>query len=214
MKKALLIAGSLALGSQAALAGEWDGFYVGGGIAQTEYTNSYTDRDYDWFGGTLEESTTRVTPSVHVGYNMSNENVVFGIEADYRQANMRTDTYYSFDVFKQDQFDSSMSARLRLGIASGNTLVYATAGVAQMETEHQWIEDDDVPDSWPAFENDKTGQAIGFGIERKVGDTLSIRGEWQRITLPHVTEFNIQRQHRFQVEDASESVGIGASFHF
>jgi len=35
MKKALLIAGSLALGSQAALAGEWDGFYVGGGIAQS-----------------------------------------------------------------------------------------------------------------------------------------------------------------------------------
>jgi len=52
---------------------------------------------------------------VHVGYNMQHNSAVFGVEAD---------------VDFGDQVDHLASLRGRLGYATGNLLIYGTAGVA------------------------------------------------------------------------------------
>lgn len=214
MKKALIIAGGLTLLSQGALANDWDGFYAGVGVAHTTYSHSLTDIDYDWFGGTFTESTSSLTPSVYFGINFSNENVVYGLEADFRYAEMGTDTFYAQDDFRQDEFNHSYSLRARLGVTSGSSLLFFTAGAAQMDVSHSWYEIADLPDSWPKKGNYKIGRAFGAGIEHKVGDNLSVRAEYQNVALPGDTRLNNSQGNRFEFEDEYEAVSVGATFHF
>lgn len=214
MKKALIIAGSLSLLSQGALAGEWDGFYAGAGVANTTYSHSITDIDYDWFGGTFTESSTAVTPSVYFGFNLSNENVVYGIEADFRSANIDTNTFYAQDVYRADKFDDAYSLRLRLGVASGKSLFFAALGGAQMNVSHSWSEINDIPDSWPKKGNYKIGRAYGVGVEHKVSDSISVRAEYQNVAIPGNTRTNIASAFRFEFEDEYDAFNIGAAFHF
>lgn len=214
MKKALMIAGSLSLLSQGALAGDWDGFYTGVGVANTTYSHSITDIDYDWFGGSFTESSTAVTPSVYFGYNLSNENVVYGLEADYRSAGMSTETFYADDVYREDKFDDAYSVRLRLGVASGKSLFFAAIGAAKMDVSHSWSEINDIPDSWPAKGNSKIGRAYGIGIEHKVADSVSIRAEYQNVALPGDTRTNNADAFRFEFEDEYDAINVGAAFHF
>lgn len=115
----------------------WTGFYIGGNIGAT------------WPQDDLQivEDEAQFVGGGHLGFNWQTpSNFVIGVEGDVNFA---------------DEFDYLASARGRLGLAFGRTMLYGTGGVA-----------------FAGFSNDaldeETGWVAGGGVETKVQDNLSL----------------------------------------
>jgi len=112
---------------------------------------------------------------IHVGYNWQRDNWVFGIEGDIDWSGMNEGPVeVSTDSFKGD-VDFLASLRGRLGVTvmgDGNTLAYATAGVAYVDSEqilHNGSAQEVISHDW--------GGVIGAGIEHKFTPGISARLE-------------------------------------
>jgi outer membrane immunogenic protein len=168
-KTALVGASLLVLGSAAASAADvyarggsykdevayapaitWTGFYLGA-HAGGSFDNTIEVEDEGTFD--LDEG---FVGGVHVGYNWQRaNNVVLGLEASLSSIDSETDGV--------DVNDYLATVRGRLGYAMGNTLVYATGGVA-------WLGyDEDFEDLDAGF-----GWVAGAGIEHKLTNRISL----------------------------------------
>ena len=135
----------------------WAGFYVGGHIGATlERPGLY--HDHDFFIGTDIDNS--LTGGVHFGYNWQTpSNWVYGIEADIG--------LIDDEVFDTDVTDYLATIRGRAGIANGNSLLYATAGIAFLGYS------DDVVD-FTGVDDTAVGFVVGGGIEHKLSSRFSI----------------------------------------
>lgn len=136
----------------------WAGFYLGGHIGVT-LTDDVEARykDYTVFGETIDNA---LTGGVHVGYNWQTpSNWVYGVEADLDLINDKLEGY--------DVTDFLASIRGRAGIASGNSLIYATAGLAYLSYNKDFVGGDGADDS--AF-----GFVGGVGYEYKFTNNFSV----------------------------------------
>jgi len=155
MKKLLLTATILALGAGSALAADlpnqvyskapammpvalynWTGLYVGGNAGGVWANPSYTNlANTSTFGGASVGSTFTQNGSGfigggQVGYNWQASQWVFGVEASYSGANVKsTTTNFVDDVF-QNQLRSLLLVTGRIGYASNNWLLYGKGGYA------------------------------------------------------------------------------------
>lgn len=119
---------------------DWTGGYVGLSFGRLD-TQS---------GGTSEEGGIY---GIHTGYDYDFGNVVLGGELEYLGA----DDYELGGV----DIDNMTRAKARLGYDFGRTLVYATAGAANIETAA----------------GDDTGAVGGLGLDYKVTENFTIGGE-------------------------------------
>lgn len=121
---------------------DWTGFYGG---AQIGYADIDGDADLEgddaFFG-------------LHAGYDYDFGSFVLGGEIDYDATNVDLNDGAA-------EIDSVARLKLRGGYDLGNTLIYATAGVAQADTSV----------------GDETGQFIGVGVTHRIGDSYSIGAE-------------------------------------
>lgn len=134
----------------------WTGFYAGGhvGVAFNNDDSFFFDNQGNRYN--VDDDDTAWLAGIHVGYNWQKPSGwLLGIEGDVSFA---------------DNIDYLATVRGRLGYASGQTLVYATGGVAFLGLDDSFhyadffFEDSDTQTGWVA----------GLGVEYKLRQNVSI----------------------------------------
>jgi outer membrane immunogenic protein len=121
-----------------------------------------------------------------VGYNHQFDNAVIGVEADWAFGGEIGSNEEPAEMTYMD-FDSIATLRARAGMAFDNTLIYATAGVALIDS--RFYSTDAPMGSGLEVEDSKwlTGLAIGAGVEHAFTDHLSGKMEYMYIGAPTTT---------------------------
>ena len=136
----------------------WTGFYVGGHLGAT--FGDGIDVTVTGLGDDTLEIDNALTGGVHVGYNWQTpSNWVYGVEADLDFIN---DDFVDAAGREFDATGFLATIRGRLGYAYGNSLLYATGGVAFLEYDEGLAADTGV------------GYVVGAGFEHKLSDKFSI----------------------------------------
>lgn len=158
------MAADMVVKAPVASAYNWTGFYVGanGGFAWDRQSVSFTPNDnvtatfFIPFGGStppgaISPTGTSAIGGFQAGYNwQTNPKWVIGVEADFDWSNLRSNGVSNFLIFpvaplggpaniqSSQNIDWFGTVRGRLGyVATPNTLLYATAGVAYAHSTEQ-----------------------------------------------------------------------------
>lgn len=145
--------------------GPFSGFYLGSSAGAG--ISHYKMKSSDPTDPVLSDRDTTFAGSSYAGYNLQCGNVVVGIEGEFGHIgseNKGTITQPGITTNFADKIDWFYTLRGRLGITiSGDTLIYATAGLAGADVSHKV----DVPAL--GFSQDdsgwQTGWTVGGGIE-------------------------------------------------
>jgi outer membrane immunogenic protein len=197
----------------------WNGFKAGITLGASNYTNTWTDTDYDWYGGSLSYTKRKLAPAIHVGWDTQTGSIVYGVELDHSFNSAKTDRVYSTSpgnppqILKADELKSVTTLRGRMGLAVDSTLVYATAGLAKAKADHSWTRVSSPSGSFPSFSNDHTGLVYGLGVEHRLNQMFSIRAEYQHVNIPETKATNADG-YTMEVGEEVSTFAFGASFHF
>lgn len=134
----------------------------------------------------------------YAGYNFNVDPFVMGFEIDGSLSNMSgagKDTA-EFPLNPninglQSDLNGLGTARVRLGIANGQFLMYATGGLAIGATQDTYTYDNP-PNGWHdrwGKNSTSVGYALGAGLEYAMSETVSIRAEYMHVNLGN-TSFN------------------------
>lgn len=170
----------------------WGGLYFGGtigygwGSSETYYNNTartYSpDDDHPWTSNDPSGALAGVT----VGYNHQiNDKWVAGVEGDLSIADITgSDNMNWGDGHHwQTGWGSLATLRARVGYEyDPRTLIYATAGIAGVDSREYNIGDN--ADQSSDNSGWKTGWALGFGVERAFSDRLTGKIEYLHVGLP------------------------------
>jgi len=221
MKKILIaiVAALVATTALEAQEVQWSGLHAGAALGNVNYTFTWTDTAYSFYGASLTYSKQKATPSIEAGWDWQANGLVFGGEVNYTFASIKREVAYQtkvgdpVDVLKTDRLNHFTLFKGRFGPAFGKGLVYATAGIARISAEHTWITPEQPNYTWPTFSNDNTGFVAGVGVEQRLHKRLSIRAEFLKVNMPEVTSVNSGR-FPMEVSDDITTFRAGASFHF
>jgi len=179
---------------------DWTGTYagvnLGGATGSSDLKTSVGESNYfdtdniAPFNGT---GSTTVHPSGFVGggqigYNKQTDHIVYGIEGDFDALDLsaskgKTATYFD----NADQYTINQSTkttwlatvRPRVGYANGNSLVYATAGVAFTDVSaHASFSDGFDGVESASKKSTETGYVLGAGVAYALQGNWSISGEY------------------------------------
>ena len=131
-----------------AASADWSGFYAG---VQLGYA------DVDSNGGGLDGNGT--LGGVHAGYRWDFGQYVAGAELDYDTANI------DLGPVAGDTLDDVMRLKLMGGAEFGNSLIYATTGIARASAT---VGGADLSDN---------GYFLGAGIDYAIGERWTVGGE-------------------------------------
>ena len=165
---------------------DWTGAYIGVFAAAMATDGSY-DGTCDTGGSpclvnptytNIEHSGIGYGAGFVGGFNFQMDSVVLGIEGDWA---------FGGEVASNDEpgidtslsFDNIGTLRARIGVASGNTLFYGTAGLAAVDTEFTAMMSNKQSDSKWLY-----GWAAGGGIEHAFGSGIHARLEYLYLGLP------------------------------
>ncbi|WP_390914469.1 outer membrane beta-barrel protein [Pseudosulfitobacter sp. SM2401] len=150
--------------------GEWTGFYGGLQLGNLDVDGTGTADGDD------------VSIGVHAGYDYDFGRFVLGGEVDY--------DFTDVDLAGAATVDSVARLKLRAGYDLGRTLLYATAGVAQVDTSI----------------GSETGEFGGLGVAYQINDRFVVGGE----VLTH----SFDDIGGSGVEADATSINIRSSFRF
>jgi outer membrane immunogenic protein len=145
----------------------WAGFYIGvhAGVnwQQAHNVGSYASND-----GVDRTTSTGFIGGGQIGYNWQSGNFVFGLEVDGSWlSNKGTTTSFLDFAEAENKVRWLATVRPRFGLAVGNTMAYATAGVAFGGVKNRVEFDTFSPTPFSSVSESKTrvGWAVGGGIE-------------------------------------------------
>jgi len=135
----------------------WTGFY--GGV-QLEYGRG--DIDYGTVPGAAfpDGDIDGHLYGIFVGYRVDYGNIVFGTEFDYMAGSLDSDTPGI------DSIDSVMRATLELGVDTGNSFIYGTAGVHGTTV-----------DTTIAMDDMDWGPVYGIGMDYRLTERMTVGAE-------------------------------------
>ena len=179
----LCVATASLAGSPAAAAGnDWSGFYAGG----TFGTGTGGNLEYD-NGGLFEYDSLEPGTSFggFAGYNMQQNNTVYGGEIAYSQVDVPGFGPVGFPL---ETFNYFADAKARVGIVQNNFLLYGFAGYSFSNFE------------FPSGTNfDVSGLNFGAGVDVMVNEHMFVGGEYifrnlsgETDTPPQTQTTNIQ----------------------
>jgi outer membrane immunogenic protein len=180
---------------------DWSGFYIGGfagsgksdsewkGVGSgTEYNaNSinFADPAYDLGNFTNNLNGTSSVFGLYAGYNLQNNHLVYGLEADYGRLNKTKSAQLDGSegyVTLESKTKALGSLRARIGYTSDKFLVFGTAGIAFNDSDHKWVDQHLYgeainSDTLSRSSSLNTGWVAGAGIEYAVTDKVILKGE-------------------------------------
>jgi len=162
---------------------DWSGYYIGlqGGYSQTH--QDYKDIGYgddlgdDYYGSDAQPA---FVGGVHAGYNIQSGALVYGIEGDVEYNDGRNTWTAPGDWGYKAESGWQGSARLRLGYAFDQALIYATAGLAVGEFSFRdfcdWCSPQSISSSMSQV---RAGWTLGAGFQYALDDRWSVRTEYR-----------------------------------
>lgn len=233
MRKALLAAtalvGSVIFLVPGAQAFDWNGRYVGGVVGIVKSTGSI---DFEYFpiaGGpdSIEFDGIGGLAGITWGFNYKlSDKMVVGVEADASVASLKSSASGSNFDFPpwigefEETLESLLTLRGRLGALSpdGNTLFYATAGLAGGQvTLRSFIDNGIGPEPIAAT---TSGFAIGLiggvGIEHAIKDDLTVKAEILAYQLGSLSGIGDIGKGEFEATHNPSGIifRTGLNFHF
>jgi len=182
---------------------DWSGVYVGGYAGITVgRTGVNTSTIFDSNGYFLSSSVPAVnaagartiesngfTGGGQIGYNKQFGRFVVGAEADFgahriNKEILSGDEYpccvSQFEIAQSVKTNWLFTARPRVGVTAGPSLLYATGGLAMTDVEYAAVFTDNDSDALETaeFKKTRTGYAAGGGVEVKMSDRWSAKVEY------------------------------------
>lgn len=192
--------------SGAAMAQDWNGFYIGinAGHAWAKSdvmtATTYSTTAPAYFASTSVTSINadgigRIKPSgftggVTLGYNWQFGHGIFGLETDYNHFNQdesrsRTTVYpccapTSYTLWQNVDVDNIATFRIRAGWVNPHWMIYGTAGAAHTKINYSEVFTDTFASAYEASSqsHSKGGFVWGAGVEAQWAKHWSIKGEW------------------------------------
>lgn len=152
----------------------WTGFYLGGHAG-----GGWGDAD-TWIPShpTFTVETSGFVGGVHGGYNHQMGRLVLGIEGDWSASNVDGDHLSGGSNSERYSVEENWRASIRgrVGYAADRALFFATAGVAWVDLDTQYLH----PGSSPSEVRGTTatGFTVGGGAEYALSNNWSLRGEY------------------------------------
>jgi outer membrane immunogenic protein len=167
----------------AAVVNSWAGPYVGahGGFAWMRASQTITGGIFAcaaFDGATCTIRDTGAVVGGQIGYNLQQREWVFGVEADGSWSGLKKTVSFqpAFAHIKNEKIDWLSSVRGRLGWALGDTLFYATGGVAFAHFDSGWAQIGG--SARLQADSTRVGWVAGGGIERIFTRHWSARAEF------------------------------------
>lgn len=172
----------------------WSGFYIGavgaGGIHSVNTEDYWCDNACD--APSLEDWDASIGGLV--GVNWHNGNLVLGLAGDFSTGFDRSENVLFNDdpdgVVWSGEWNWYATARAVAGLATGNALVYVTAGAAFVDVDYAALQYDDgvfvcdTTQSCASYSDTETGFAAGAGIGFPLADHVNMTFEYLYIGLP------------------------------
>jgi outer membrane immunogenic protein len=167
----------------------WDGAYVG---AKGTYQWGKVKQGGDY-------NAKGLGAGLYGGYNMQNDKIVYGAEADMNYSGINAKTN---GVETEQRLNGSL--RGRVGYDLSPALVYGTAGIAATSLK---ASDKTSDDSKTLF-----GLTVGAGVETKITDSITARTEY-RFTNYQTQTFKLDSGARDRgLTEHQVNVGLGVRF--
>jgi outer membrane immunogenic protein len=216
---------------------QFGGFYVGANAGWAYHDHTWNDRDA-WSSensGDLQRSNVRTDKTGFIGgaqggYNWQTGCTVFGVEADYSWASVKSsayetdgDTGINLDsLLIENRLRGIGTVKARTGVVVDNLLLYVTGGFAYGNFRRSATQTDLNAPATEIFESSKTkwGWTAGFGTEWAINQNWSVKSEvlYARFEKDEVTftctVFCANEQKRFEYHDSVWSTKIGLNYRF
>lgn len=155
----------------------WQGFYAGLDGVFAYHMGQVFDRPYDDFGGTYAVPSFGAGIGGHAGYDWQDDTFVYGVIADFSFLNNdETDSVPNYRAI-ESSLNFLSTLRGRAGVATGQGLIFATAGVAYADIELNYDYLPAPDDDSFHFDNDRFGWTAGLGVEKMMSDSSSFKFE-------------------------------------
>lgn len=200
--KSIVAAGFAALlGAQSATAGDydWSGHYVGGVGSAGLY--AVEQEDY-WCWGACNAPTLQdwqASIGLQAGHYWQSGNLVYGIVGDISTGfDDSSNVVWSSETNSADydaEWNYYATLRGRVGLATGNALLFATGGIAIVDVDYSAVVDNNYPVNGKdcslvgtvdcaSHSGTEVGFAGGVGTAFPVGDKMHMTFEYLFIGLP------------------------------
>ena len=148
-------------------AGWYAGLHAGAAWQQAHNSNEYNSA----LGNT---TATSFIGGGQIGYNWQNGNLVYGFEVDGSWLSGKGTNSYSTFATVENQINWLATARGRMGLAVGNTMAYATGGLAFGGVKNAIVVIGGNPWSTKSESKTRVGFAIGGGVEHMVNRNWTV----------------------------------------
>lgn len=176
---------------------DWSGFYAGVN-AGYGWAEAYDAGGVRVFGPTTVNQINGLLGGAQIGFNVQHDAIVFGVEADI-QASGLSQTVGAGTV----ALDYLGTVRARIGVDVGNgVLPYLTAGIAYGQGR--------VSPPAPVETQFHTGWAVGGGVEFKLQEQVSLKGEYLYYDLGQQNYVATVGNTGFR----GHTIRAGVNFHF
>jgi outer membrane immunogenic protein len=166
----------------------WTGFYIGG---QAGLANGETSGSVEAFGpliASLTSNTYNMTGGSYggfAGYNYQVGHTVYGVEADFAKTSVSGSSACIVLLSCRRDMDSTMSIVGRIGVVTGQSMLYAKAGMAwaELQTTVGLAGINLLSGS-----SSHSGPVVGFGIEHAVSNRLMVRFDYSHMEFGNKTQ--------------------------
>ena len=168
----------------------WTGPYFGLSVG---YASGRSQHYYNRAGhGTAETEPSGDAYAVTAGYNLEwPSGFTAGVEADFGTMGLEDDTKVIFDdhYYNTDWGEWFVTLRARAGYAFDDMLIYGTAGVGFVDSDEVVI--GNTPQEGVSNDRVMTARVFGLGVEKKLWERTSLKGEWLHFDFVEKTGVNI-----------------------
>ena len=213
--------GSFAMASLGAPS-NWTGLYVGAVAGGALQNTIIDDRNCNLSCASQNLDGSGFTAGGTLGWNQQFGHGLLGVEADFNWGNFKgslTDPSWKTNGSAQtSEWEWFSTVRGRAGLVVGNTLIYATGGLAFVDLKASGSNANGACDSNGCFSISgvQTGFAAGFGAEYALGGSWTVKGEYLYIGLPTENAHDLVRTHTYDTYNTksdAQMVRLGLNYH-
>lgn len=203
----LVLATALVALSGPAFSADWSGFHAG---VHTGYALGHTGFDYQG-GGAASHDTEGPFGGFQAGYDMQSGSLVYGAELEASVYSVDGSTHCPNPSWScQSSLGPGGSARVRVGYATGNFLLYGTGGGALVDARLQTVN----PAGQDFGENQtQLGWTAGLGVEYRWTPLISTKLEYRYTDLGDAT-YTVDTGYKIDADLHYHAVILGVNWHF
>lgn len=219
MKKTVLSAAIALLASaplSALAADSWAGPYAGASVAMSSFSSQFQDIDDEWDNQGVNGNTeSTVLFGVNAGWNFQDENFVYGVELGYTLGDGTSESKpygVSDPALIRSELGDVISLKGKVGIASGSTLAYVAAGLAQADI-------DGTANTGTAGADQSSSDTVdGFtfavGVEHKFANNVLLRVQGESMKLETTANQTLLNGNMVNATSEAFAVSLGAGYKF